>query len=96
VSDKPNGLVKVMTVSGSVYILNSDEMTWRRQRAIPDLPSSNPMRTADGTLNKWPDLRIGESMVLICPPIVEGAAGRAIITSPVAEVELDLSDEVPA
>lgn len=92
---KPDGLVKVMTISGSVYILDPEKMTWARQRVIPDLPSPNPMRTADGTINEWPSLRIGESMTLMCPPIVEGAAGRAIITSPVVEVELEL-DESPA
>jgi hypothetical protein len=83
--------VKVLTASGSAYILDPKKMTWRRERIIPDGPSPNPMRTQEGTIDKWPELRQGESMILICPPLVEGTDGRAIITSPVAEVELGWS-----
>ena len=62
-------------------------MTWGRFREEPDDPSAPlPVRTKTGDLTKFPEIEIGKSMTLMCPPFVEGAVVRALYTSPVVEI----------
>lgn len=87
-------MVRVQTISGSVYLLDREKMTWKRERLRDytieqDGTTVDEVRTADGTIDKWPRLVTGESMILFGPPITEGAVGRMIATSPILEVSED-------
>ena len=76
----------VRTASGSAYVLCKDTMTWGRFREHPDEPSPYPVRTKDGILLEFPEVVVGKSMTLLCPPLVEGTAARALFTSEVVEI----------
>jgi len=83
--------MKVYTESGSIYELNRKAMTWVKSREVIPDPIS-PMRTTTGKLTKWPDLQVGEPLVLICPPLVEGTEGRAILGTRVVWIEKSEQD----
>ena len=81
----------VTTESGSVYVLDKTKMTWerRRLREYDDEEKatiSHPMRTSGGKLMTWPVIEVGMGLDLICPPFIEGAIARGILTSAVTEV----------
>lgn len=79
----------VSTETGSVYILDREQMTWEKTKHIPAITAIAPMpvRTKGGPLIKWPEIHIGQPMILLGPPITEGTDGRAITTSYVIGVE---------
>ena len=80
----------VITESGSSYVLERDTMTWGRFRGTPDRESLfAPVRTKEGKMLKFPEVKVGESMTILCPPLVEGTIGRMISTSFVVEIILD-------
>ena len=93
------GRIKVTTTSGSVYIINHIANTWERVNENPE--HQQFVRNEDGetgdakTGASFVDLigpKVGESMIILGPPLVEHAQGRMITTTPVASIE-PLSDE---
>ena len=78
--------LRVKTESGSTYILNQVQMTWDRERNVPDLASPYPVRTKGGTLMEFPKVVVGQPLRLFGPSLTPGGAFRMIETSPVVEV----------
>jgi hypothetical protein len=74
-------IFEVVTLSGTIYTINTFERTWKRMRA----DGAAYTRTDDGTY-VGVHLEIGERMVLVCPPIVPGAAARIITSTPVLSI----------
>lgn len=70
----------VWTETGSVYILDDEAMTWARVKRGPE---SGYIRTDGGDLVAFPEIKIGEGLALLGPPIVSQADGRIVFTSPV-------------
>lgn len=73
----------VKTQSGSIYEIDFVKMTWTR---IVQGDQSNAIRTAAGDLITTPQVVIGQPMILLGSPIVEGCVARAIATSEVVEI----------
>lgn len=73
--------LEVKTKAGSFYILDQEAMTWQRESA------SYRLRSRDGKLLEWPNVKVGFPMELWCPPFRKGAAIRLIFTTPVVEVK---------
>lgn len=67
----------------STYVLDEEEMTWERICVSQD---SGALRTDGGELTKWPEIKVGESLILLGPPIAEHADGRIVFTSTVKKV----------
>jgi hypothetical protein len=78
-----------VTESGSQYVVDHAERVWNR-RSNPDSPL---VRTPNGSYYWVSDIRVGRSVVLLCPPIVEGAATRVIQTTRVVHLE-NRDDEI--
>jgi len=72
----------VKTETGSVYLLNRSRMSWRRASS-----SKYPIRTDNGSLLEWPSIEVGKPLILIGPPLTEGADVRVISTSLITEIK---------
>lgn len=75
--------LRITTQSGSIYLLDREKMTWSR----PDNPNSPMVRTNVGDLKKWPEVAIGQPMVLIGTSLTPGGLCRAMTTSLVVAVD---------
>lgn len=67
----------------STYVLDDEEMTWERIKTSED---SGPLRTDGGELTAWPQIRIGEPLALLGPPIADHASARVIYTTAVTKI----------
>jgi hypothetical protein len=73
----------ITTIHGTKFEIDTVRKTWAR---IDKTGDSGHLRDESGVYYEMHPPVIGESLVLICPPRVEGAAGRAIITTPIKEI----------
>jgi len=73
---------KFKTETGSIYLVDTDAMTWERLSNT----GVSPIRTETGPLTEVPELVVGRSAELIGPPFVPNAVARAIITSRIVEI----------
>lgn len=85
-------LLKAETLAGSTYIINPINRTWKRQSRSDQ---SGEIRTEFGQYEGL-SLDLGESLILRCLPLTEGAQYRLITTSIVTfvqeyESDIDLS-----
>jgi hypothetical protein len=78
-------VLTVKTQTGSTYVLRQKGMTWERV-VQPRIQGSQPLRTLSGTLNQWPDVRLGQGMLLYGPPLDTAKDYREIYTSDVMEI----------
>lgn len=78
---------KIVTESGSIYIVDYGSKTWKRSRG----DGANTMRTERGEFNEIYFTRIAgedrESIVLICPPLNPEAIYREITSTPIISRE---------
>ena len=79
--------IRVKTESGSTYILNPTQMTWDRERNVPELELVYPVRTKGGTLMKFPEVAVGKPLRMFGPSLTPGGTFRMIETSLVVSVE---------
>lgn len=79
-------VIRVRTASGSLYELNPEKLTWKRAETGVDYDPANPLRTEEGKLIEWPEIKVGVGMALLCPPITAGTTFRLVYTSDVVEV----------
>jgi hypothetical protein len=70
------------TRNGSEYVVDHNAHTWRR---LPN-PASPLVRTDNGTFVAISRIVIGASVVLICPPLIEGTHLRIVRTSCVIQI----------
>lgn len=73
----------VRTKSGSLYLVDDEEMIWARLEETAD---SGQLRTDGGDLSCFPEIKLDEPMILLGPPLVHWTYGRIIMTTPVVEV----------
>lgn len=73
----------VRTRSGSMYLIDNEQMTWERLEKTAD---SGPLRTDGGPLLVEPEIKVGEPMIVLGPPLPTWAAARIIMTTDVTEV----------
>lgn len=78
--------VLVKTESNSTYLLDQEKMTWLRTDS-PVLESAYPLRTPGGSLNEWPEIKIGQGIRILGPPINPLATFRLVYTANVVSVE---------
>lgn len=71
------------TKSGSEYLIDHDDRVWHRE----DNPASPLVRTANGVFIRISEIQEGDSVFLLCPPIVKGAVARIIRTTAVQRIE---------
>ena len=74
----------ITTVHGTKFHIDTINKTWAR---IDKTGDSGNLRDESGGYIDMRQPVIGESLKLLCPPRVEGAVMRAIITSPIKEIE---------
>lgn len=82
----------VRTTTGSTYVLDKNDLTWTR---LFKSPASGQMRTETGKLDHWPNVKVGESLVMIGPALNPHSGGRMIITSKVIGIEHEETTETP-
>lgn len=81
----------VRTETGSLYLIDGENvtkgggqvLTWER---LEETEKSGPLRTDGGEMLDYPYIKLGKPMILLCPPIIDSALGRIIMTTPVVEV----------
>jgi hypothetical protein len=76
-------MIKFKTASGSNYTIDDANQMWYRE---PN-PNSTGVRTKEGKFTSHSPVTVGESVVLECPPLVEGSLVRVICTTPVVDIE---------
>lgn len=76
-------ITRFATRSGSIYEIDHEARTWAR---LINSAESNRVRTPDGTFLSISPIRVGSSVTLTCPPIVEGTDVRWIQTTPVVRI----------
>ena len=74
----------ITTVHGTKFKVDLENKTWERINKTGD---SGNLRDESGTFIESSDPAIGQPFILKCPPRIEAATGRMIITSPVTEIE---------
>ena len=74
----------IKTIHGTKFLIDTQCKTWARTDKTGD---SGHLRDEFGVYIEMNPPVLGESLTLFCPPRIEGAAGRLIITSPIAEIE---------
>ena len=74
----------ITTVHGTKFKIDQVNKTWERTDKTGD---SGNLRDESGTFFEITEAIIGEPLTLKCPPRVEGALYRLIITSPITAVE---------
>ena len=75
------------TETGSIYEIDHEKQTWRRKEQGQDV-GPNPLRTPEGSYHLISPIVNGERVNILCDPLVEGAHGRLISTSPVVSHEI--------
>lgn len=78
----------VKTETGSVYHINTTDKTWEQTEQGGDVPlvSAAPLRSTSGSYVKVSDPSVGLGLLIQCPPLIQGTAGRLIYTSDVVEI----------
>jgi hypothetical protein len=74
----------ITTVHGTKFNIDFTNKTWERTDKTGD---SGNLRDESGTFFEASTPTIGQPFILKCPPRIEAATGRMIITSPVTEIE---------
>jgi len=75
-------MTKFTTVSGSHYTLDTVNKKWYR----PSNENSLSVRTSGGDYTVVSEIKVGEPVIIVCPPLVEQALARFITTSEVAMI----------
>lgn len=73
----------VNTSTGSVYRIDPETQTWER---VCVGEKSGHLRTESGVFESITGPVIGDSMVLVCPPLSAAVSGRLIQTSAVTSI----------
>jgi hypothetical protein len=73
--------IRFSTSSGSLYELDREQLTWTRLKHHPD---SDSLRTESGQLYEWPEVVVGEPVVMLGAGLSFGV--REITTSPVTAI----------
>lgn len=81
-ADRP-ALVRFRTQTGSRYEVDNVGLTWRRSPTL----ASGVLRSESGELLAPARPVLGESVVLIGPPYEDRPGNRAVVTTPVVEIE---------
>jgi hypothetical protein len=76
----------VRTESGSLYVIDEDAAEWARVETTAD---SGPLRTDGGAITSVHDMKIGERMLILGPPIAAATCARCIMTTPVVSISLE-------
>lgn len=76
-------MIKVTTLSGSVYTIDPVNKTWSRITG----ENAVTIRSKDGPYNHIHTIEVGKPMVLICPPFKEGSKLRCITTTKVVSID---------
>jgi len=74
----------ITTVHGTKFKVDLENKTWER---IDKTGDSGNLRDESGPFIESSDPAVGHPVILKCPPRIEAATGRMIITSPVTEIE---------
>jgi hypothetical protein len=74
-------IIKFKTESGAEYTLNEEVGTWIRGG-----DTKYNIRTTDGVMTSHSNVKIGEPVEILGPPLTEGTDIRLITTTPVAEI----------
>jgi hypothetical protein len=77
-------MIIVTTEHGTKFRIDPEHKTWER---IDKTGDSGNLRDESGTFIWSFGPTIGEPLVLVCPPRVEGASARAITTSIVEKID---------
>ncbi len=73
----------VHTVSGSRYLIDYDNRTWKRFKG----EEANEIRSDGGEFLDIGPLEVGQRLAMLCPPYNERTGSRAIISSEIVSVE---------
>jgi hypothetical protein len=77
-------MIRFKTITGSVYEIDTEHMRWAR---VTETENSGYVRGETGLLVDIPEVNLGCSVIMICPPVDDRYVGRLIITGAVMEVE---------
>jgi hypothetical protein len=86
-----NGIFKVTTETGSVYLIDYDRLKWAR---VTKSHYSGHVRTAGGNLFGPPQITVGRTMDLYGNPLTPDASFRLIITSHVTKIEQISAEDI--
>jgi hypothetical protein len=77
--------VIITTVHGTKFQIDTQCQTWAR---IDKTGDSGHLRSEYGVYLELHDVEVGKSLMMVCPPYnPESGIPRAIITSPIREIE---------
>lgn len=77
-------ITRFLTKSGSLYELNSEQMTWRR---VLKTEKSGRTRKSNGRLIHWPVIEKGKSVLMFDDDVKPGALAHCVVTSVVVVIE---------
>jgi hypothetical protein len=77
-------MIRFKTITGSVYEIDTENLRWAR---LSYTENSGYVRGENGPLLAIPEVKLGHSVIMNCPPVDDKYVGRLIITSAVMEVE---------
>ena len=83
-------IYNVRTQTGSIYQIDTEAMTWTR---LESTEHSGRLRTDGGALSCEPEIKLGERMIILGPPITPWTYGRIILTTPVVEILVNWKEE---
>lgn len=76
-------VTKFRTQTGSIYVLNRQKMTWERRY---ESENSGGIRQTSGELTHWPEIKVGQSVILADKSVLPGFSYHAVYTSNVVEI----------
>ena len=80
-------ILKATTETGSIYILDLDRKTWRKER-MPIIQDPNfPVRSQSGVFTGISKVEIGKPITMTGKPLDKRATFRLITTSHVVKLE---------
>lgn len=82
----------VIATANSIYKIDTVAKTWERV-STTNSGEKDRLRTTSGTYVSIEGVEVGHSMAIICPPIVEGADFRLLLTSRIISIDYAKEDK---
>ena len=79
-------IYRATTESGSIYIIDTEAQTWRKER-MPLVEGNQPLRSQSGVYKKITPIRVGLPIAMTGKPLDNRADFRLITTSFVVKLE---------
>jgi len=84
-------IYELETESGSVYTLNTEKQTWKKEK-MPRYQGPWPLRTQSGVYRNISEIKIGFPILMTGKPLDKRATFRLIETTPIISIK-ELSDD---